>query len=270
MKIHQLLAGRDFAKSASSGVELMAAQMQNYVYLIEVADKQCAVVDPAWDVAGILACAQERGLQPVGALFTHRHLDHTGGRVALQGRKVEVPGLLHFVQNKLPVYVGEADVEATARQTGASKDSIRAAKEGDVLFGCVTVVHTPGHTPGSVCFRIGDECLVSGDTLFIGSCGRVDLAESDPDMMEASLARLAAFPPAMVVYPGHNYAAPSSSTIATERRSNSMMRQAVGASALQTNPTSASAALPDYVSAARRALAEEQELGLLGRRRREA
>jgi len=158
-----------------------------------------------------------------------------------------------------PVYVGSDDVAATARQTGVAEKSITPCNEGDVLFNCIKVVHTPGHTPGSVCFQVGEEYLISGDTLFIGSCGRVDLAESNPEAMDASLYRLSKFPDRLKVLPGHNYAAPPTSTIGKERASNFMMRQAM--SNLRPEPTSAtlsSCLLPDYVGAARRALLEER------------
>jgi hydroxyacylglutathione hydrolase len=86
-------------------------------------------------------------------------------------------------------------------------------------------LHTPGHTPGSQCFLVDDR-LVSGDTLFIGACGRTDLPGSDPSEMYYSLTqRLAALPDATVLYPGHNYGGPSS-TIGDEKRDNPYMRVA--------------------------------------------
>jgi glyoxylase-like metal-dependent hydrolase (beta-lactamase superfamily II) len=87
----------------------------------------------------------------------------------------------------------------------------------------VTFMHTPGHTPGSQCFLIDDR-LVSGDTLFIGSCGRTDLPGSDPTEMYYSLTqRLGALPDATILLPGHNYGG-SSSTIGDEKRGNPFMR----------------------------------------------
>jgi glyoxylase-like metal-dependent hydrolase (beta-lactamase superfamily II) len=93
--------------------------------------------------------------------------------------------------------------------------------------------------------------------LFIGSCGRVDLQESDPDLMDKSLSRLANFAPELVVFPGHNYAAPTSSTIAKERASNVMMRSAIMNVRGQATSSSVGVLLPDYLGAARRALMEE-------------
>jgi glyoxylase-like metal-dependent hydrolase (beta-lactamase superfamily II) len=84
-------------------------------------------------------------------------------------------------------------------------------------------MHTPGHTPGSQCFLMEDR-LISGDTLFIGSCGRTDLPGSDPSEMYYSLTqRLGALPEHTVLFPGHNYGGPSS-TIGHEKRRNPFMQ----------------------------------------------
>jgi len=87
----------------------------------------------------------------------------------------------------------------------------------------VTFIHTPGHTPGSQCFLV-DGRLISGDTLFIRSCGRTDLPGSDPSEMYYSLTqRLGALPEQTTVFPGHNYGG-ASTTIGAEKRENPMMR----------------------------------------------
>ena len=87
----------------------------------------------------------------------------------------------------------------------------------------LTFLHTPGHTPGSQCFLV-DGRLVSGDTLFIGACGRTDLPGSDPTEMYYSLTqRLAALPDETILFPGHNYGG-ASSTIGDEKRHNAFMR----------------------------------------------
>jgi len=83
----------------------------------------------------------------------------------------------------------------------------------------VEFLHTPGHTPGSQCFRVRD-VLVSGDTLFLQGCGRVDLPGSDPDAMYASLRKLATLPDDTVVFPGHQYSPQPHETLAAVRRMN--------------------------------------------------
>lgn len=88
----------------------------------------------------------------------------------------------------------------------------------------IRLLHTPGHTPGSQCFLVGDN-LISGDTLFIGGCGRVDLPGSDPAQMYDSLVnRLRALPDQTVLYPGHDYADRPTSTIGEEKQRNPYMR----------------------------------------------
>ena len=88
----------------------------------------------------------------------------------------------------------------------------------------IRFLHTPGHTPGSQCFLVDDN-LVSGDTLFIGGCGRVDLPGSDPAQMYDSLVnKLRALPDDTVLYPGHDYADRPTSTIGEEKRRNLYMR----------------------------------------------
>jgi glyoxylase-like metal-dependent hydrolase (beta-lactamase superfamily II) len=89
-----------------------------------------------------------------------------------------------------------------------------------------TVLSTPGHTPGSVCFQVGD-CLFTGDTLFVGSCGRVDLPGSNPEHMHASLRRLASLPDELTVLPGHDYGPSPSNKIGGEKATNMMMREAM-------------------------------------------
>jgi glyoxylase-like metal-dependent hydrolase (beta-lactamase superfamily II) len=89
----------------------------------------------------------------------------------------------------------------------------------------IQFVHTPGHTEGSTCFLVGGDRLVAGDTLFVGSCGRVDLPGSDPEEMYRSLTqRLAKLPDDVALYPGHDYGDSPSSTLGAQRRSNYAMK----------------------------------------------
>ena len=167
---------------------------------------------------------------------------------------------MELVQRGIPVKVGKEDVHATSKQTGVSK--IEELNDGDEIAPGVTCLHTPGHTPGSICILINKgEVLITGDTLFIGSCGRTDLQESSPGDMFASLARLSKLPAECVVLPGHNYASLTQSTIGREKLTNFFMRDAMNQD-LQKSSTSASvlsSALPDYLASAHRALHEHNE-----------
>jgi glyoxylase-like metal-dependent hydrolase (beta-lactamase superfamily II) len=218
-EIHQLLAGRDFAKG-----EVAATQMANFAYL--VADRpsgKCVLVDAAWDVQGLLDRVKAEKLTLVGAVATHAHWDHVGG--SFNGISVE--GVAKLVAlAKVPVYVHEADAEKLKKGTGLGDAALHKVKDGETLdLGGtrLTFLHTPGHTPGCQCLRVG-EAVITGDTLFVGECGRVDLAGSDPEAMFQSMRRLAALPEATVVYPGHHYGKTERSTIGEENRTNPALK----------------------------------------------
>ncbi len=199
--LRQLRAGRDFART-----DPVAGQMQNLVYLIgDRRAGKCLVVDPAWDVRGIVEAARRDDMEIEGALVTHYHPDHCGG--SMFGFHVEgLPTLLELLPVK--AHVHRAEAEGIRKVTGLSKSDLVLHDSGDkVKVGDVEVelLHTPGHTPGSQCFRL-DRALVAGDTLFLQGCGRVDLPGGDPDEMYRTLTqRLATLPDDVVLYPGHAY-----------------------------------------------------------------
>jgi len=172
MIVHQLLMGRDVAKDRNNPVHSMAASMANFAYLVEYEPKKAFAVDPAWDVEGVLEAANTKGLHITCAVFTHRHLDHTGGRVRLQRNKVNVPGLAEMVEAGIPVRVGKDDVEATSAQTEVDIDKIKSVKDGDEIVPGARVLHTPGHTPGSICILLNEgEALITGvRTVVINRC----------------------------------------------------------------------------------------------------
>jgi len=194
--------------------------MQNFVYLIgDPTARECVVVDPAWDIDAIVDVARADDMRLVGALVTHTHQDHVGGH--LFGH--DIPGVTDLLaQAPMKVYVHAAEREFLK---GLGSDLVPVAGGETLRVGAVgiTVVHTPGHTPGSQCFLV-DGRLISGDTLFIRSCGRTDLPGSDPTEMYYSLTqRLAALPDETVVFPGHDYGG-TATTIGAEKRHNPMMR----------------------------------------------
>ena len=218
--IRQLLAGRDFAAADN-----FASQMANFVYLVgDDEQKLCMVVDPAWDIPGIIEVADHEGMRLTGALVTHYHPDHVGGNIFGHN----IAGLAEFVQMRpVKVHVNEVESEGVKQVTGLSDSDLAKHRGGDViLIGNVQVslLHTPGHTPGSQCF-LAAGALVSGDTLFIGGCGRVDLPGSDPEAMYHSLTQvLAKLPVDTLLFPGHNYAAKAVSTIGDEKKENHYLK----------------------------------------------
>jgi glyoxylase-like metal-dependent hydrolase (beta-lactamase superfamily II) len=200
--------------------QLELGPMQNFVYLIgDPAARECVVVDPAWQIDSIAAAAEEDDMRLVGALVTHTHQDHVGGHLF----GFDIPGVEQLL-NRTPmkVYVHEAEREFLK---GFGSDLVKVGGGQTLQVGAVTItfLHTPGHTPGSQCFLV-DGRLISGDTLFIRSCGRTDLPGSDPGEMYYSLTqRLASLPDDTVVYPGHDYGG-TVTTIGDEKRHNPMMR----------------------------------------------
>ena len=204
--------------------QLELGPMQNFVYLVgDPVARECVVVDPAWEIDTIVDTARADGMRLTGALVTHTHQDHVGGSLASWGMPGRIPGVEELLARvPLKVYVHKAEREFLP---GLGSDLVQVDNHDTLSIGrlALTFLHTPGHTPGSQCFLV-DGRLVSGDTLFIGSCGRTDLPGSDPKEMYYSLSqRLAALPDDTLLFPGHNYGGPSS-TIGDEKRQNPFMR----------------------------------------------
>jgi glyoxylase-like metal-dependent hydrolase (beta-lactamase superfamily II) len=218
--IRQLLAGRDFATA-----DYFASQMANFVYLVgDDEEKVCMVVDPAWDISGIIEVVEQEGMALAGALVTHYHPDHVGGNIF--GHNIS--GLADLVAVRpVKIHVNEVESEGVKKVTGLSDSDLEKHRGGDeILIGNIKVrfLHTPGHTPGSQCF-LANGSLISGDTLFIGGCGRVDLPGSDPEAMYYSLTKvLSNLPESTLLFPGHNYATKPKSTIGDEKRENQYLR----------------------------------------------
>jgi glyoxylase-like metal-dependent hydrolase (beta-lactamase superfamily II) len=202
--------------------QLELGPMQNFVYLIgSTATRKVAVVDAAWEIDTVLRIAQNDDMEITHALVTHTHPDHVGGGFA----GIEIEGIAELLGKcKARVVVHKAEAEFLPH---LGKSDIIKVESGDKIeVGGLEIqlLHTPGHTPGSQCFLV-DNRIVSGDTLFIGSCGRVDLPGSDPEQMYYSLTqKLMALPDDTVLFPGHNYASRPTSTIGKEKQSNPYFR----------------------------------------------
>ncbi len=215
----QLLSGRDFAVA-----DPIAQQMVNFAYAIgDRATGECLLVDPAYAVADLIDTVTADGMRVTGVLATHYHPDHVGG--SMMGYTIEgVAALLERID--CPIHVQHDEVPWVKRTTGVGDDHLSVHDPGDIVqVGSidVTLIHTPGHTPGSQCFHVGGR-LVSGDTLFLDGCGRTDLPGSNAEDMYDSLQKLAAMPTATIVYPGHRYSQPSSATLESIRESNYAFR----------------------------------------------
>jgi len=182
--------------------------MENFIYLIEdIESRQAAVVDPAWDVAAIIEKADSLDLKINDILLTHSHHDHING---IEGILNHYSARVHLLKPEYEFWSNELDKP----QVHHGGDRIKLGSTE------ISMLHTPGHTTGSVCYQVGNE-LITGDTLFVYGCGRCDMHGGDPQQMFNTLKdmkhRLDA---SMVIHPGHNYSIAETSTIAEQIEGN--------------------------------------------------
>lgn len=174
----------------------------NFSYIIaDDSTKEAAIVDPGFNAEAIIRIVESQGLNAEYIVNTHSHADHTSGNETLK-RRFRVKIIAH------------------------TKSSIRkdiSVEDGDVFnLGSVSirVIHTPGHTSDSICLRV-DGKLLTGDTLFVGECGRTDLPDGNPaDMYHSLFDKLMKLDDNLEVYPGHDYGSSPKSTIGEEKRTN--------------------------------------------------
>jgi glyoxylase-like metal-dependent hydrolase (beta-lactamase superfamily II) len=221
----QLLAGRDFGVG-----DVVATQMVNFVYA--VGDREAGealLIDPAYRPRELVEIVEADGMKVTGVLATHYHPDHVGGD--LMGH--DIAGIAQLLETTdVPVHVQAEEVEWVTRVTGVGDDALVAHNSGDIVAAgelSVTLIHTPGHTPGSQCLLV-DGRLLSGDTLFLEGCGRTDLPGSDPQEMYVTLSqRLNNISDDTVLCPGHFYAAQPSAPLGDVRRDNFILAPATAA-----------------------------------------
>ena len=180
--------------------------MENFIYLVHDHDsKRTAVVDPAWDPAAIMAKARQRDV-----VITDSHNDHING-----------------ISDILDTYDAQIHLlKEEAAFWGAHISRPVIHHGGDtIMLGStpIRILHTPGHTPGSACYLVGDQ-LIAGDTMFVFGCGRCDLKGGDPNVMFDTLRKIKTdLPPDTLILPGHNYAEKTTSTLAAQEQGNPFM-----------------------------------------------
>jgi len=186
----------------------------NVHVLADPATREAIAIDTAIPcVSWITGALAERGWTLKLIVSTHGHWDHAGDNAALSthtGAPIAVHPLdSHYLTDPKPLFA--------PFPIPPSVPAVELAEGGEIHFGSIrlSVLHTPGHTEGSVCLLSPDDGLLfSGDTLFTHGWGRVDLPGGSPEAMVSSLARLARLPDGLYVFPGHG----ASTTIGDERR----------------------------------------------------
>jgi glyoxylase-like metal-dependent hydrolase (beta-lactamase superfamily II) len=186
--------------------------MDNFVYLVgRQGAAEVTVVDPAWDVSAIERAASEDGKRIVSAFVSHCHGDHING----------LPGLLEH--HDIPVYAQQAEIDFSPELRKLGGDALRGLRPGeefDVGPLRARAIHTPGHTPGSQSLWAAD-ALASGDTVFVGACGRCDLKGGDPEEMYRTISSvLMKMPEETKLLPGHDYGDVKVSSLGRERERN--------------------------------------------------
>lgn len=185
----------------------------NCAIVMDETTKKAAVIDPGADGEKLAKTLARHGLELEYILLTHGHWDHIMGVEALKKA------------TKAPVYIHKADLLLPLSMTKVVIPATHYYDEGDRLqLGALSihVLHTPGHTPGSVCLQIGDH-LFTGDTLFEGSCGRIDFPLGDAKAMRKSLRKLGLLERDYGFTPGHG----DGSTLYSQRTTNPYMREAL-------------------------------------------
>ena len=186
-------------------VQVPAGDADNFSYLVYCrATRDGLAIDPSFAPAALLAAAAEHDVTITILGNTHGHRDHISGN----GEILAATGA-RLAAN--PVDVPQAEIRL---------------EEGSLLHignGTIMVMHTPGHTPGSIVFKTHD-AIITGDTLFVSRCGRADLPGSNVEDLYESLQRLKQLPPETRVYPGHNYGPQPVSTIGWELEHNEFIK----------------------------------------------
>jgi len=202
--------------------QMLLSKMDTFCYLVgDEASRGCALIDPAFDTDRILAAVEKAGLKVTHIINTHGHSDHCAGNQAVKA----ATGARLLIHEADAGKLGKLLNSTFARilgGKGSPPPDVRM-KDGDTIqIGDtrLTVLHTPGHTPGSICLY-AEGHVFTGDTLFVQAVGRTDLPGGSADQLIASVHRkIYTLPGETVVWPGHHYGPTPSSTVAVERDTN--------------------------------------------------
>ncbi|MDH5443956.1 MAG: MBL fold metallo-hydrolase [Gammaproteobacteria bacterium] len=181
--------------------------MDNFIHLIsDKATGRAAFVDPAWEVEEMYKLVEQKGLTITDIILTHCHNDHSNRVEAVQKK------------TNAQIHLSQAEYEFWKKDY----PNPNLLHEGDIIkLGNtdIEVLFTPGHTAGSICFKMGNDLIV-GDTLFVYGCGHCKLPGADPEVLFESLQRLKTLPDDIVIHSGHNYGITETSTMKEQREGN--------------------------------------------------
>ncbi len=187
-------------------LQIPVGQMANFTYVI--ADEEtgeAAIIDPSWDLEKVFDVLRKSGWTTKYVINTHSHFDHVLGNeqvAKITGAKI--------VQHKASVLEHDIEVE-----------------DGDTIkIGTISlrVLHTPGHSKDSICLVLDGQLVFTGDTLFVGNCGRTDLPGSDAaEMYDSLYSKVAKLNENLILYPGHDYGQKPTSTVGHEKKFNHVL-----------------------------------------------
>jgi len=188
-------------------LQIQVGPMQNFTYIIwDDETKDAAIIDPSWDIDKVLKEAEERHLKIRYILNTHTHHDHCLGNE----------------------YVKKKTGAETIGGMGSKVKLDKVVSDGEQIplgHSYIKVISTPGHSPDSTCYLFEGD-LFTGDTLFVGECGRTDLhGGSAEDLYESLFNKILKLDDNIKVYPGHDYGSSPYSTIGYERKNNYTLKQ---------------------------------------------
>jgi len=190
MKVHQLEVGN----------------MQNFTYVLEdEGTREAVIIDPSWDLDLIIETLERNALKVKYVINTHHHFDHTIGNDAI----------VKYTKSKI-----------LQHESSTLKNDMRLTNGEKIKFGNseLTVMYTPGHSKDSICL-VGDGKIFSGDALFVGNCGRVDLPGGSAIELYHSLFDIIyKLDDNLMLYPGHNYGTSPNSTIGKEKKTNFVLQ----------------------------------------------
>lgn len=203
---------------------LGAYQTNCFVLRESNAAKDCLIIDTGLDAVELIDFLQRHKLNPVAAVLTHGHADHITGLVELRGRFPHTKVYIHKLDAGM--LTGEKDnLSSIAGVSFSPEHADFTIEEGDVIEQAnikLAVLHTPGHTPGSICLYSKDEGIIfTGDTLFADSVGRTDFPGGNGTQLIKSIKqKLCTLPDETIVYPGHG----PQTTISQEKASNPFLQ----------------------------------------------